>query len=215
MRPSAWTATGWLFIASAYAACAPEGGGPEAVAEPAPDSFAVAFETSQGTVEVDFFRAWSPQAVDRLHQLVQMEFWSGARFYRVNERYAQFGYSGRPGLDSVWVPAGLPDEPVRESNVRGTVSFARAGPGTRSTILFVNRTDNQDLDAIAWNGVVGFPPVGRVRSGMDAIDGLQARYGDEAMRWEDSIAGLGNAFLDTRFPGLDSILSVRLVVQSP
>lgn len=178
--------------------------------EAAPDTFRVTFTTSVGPFEVEFVRSWSPQAVDRVYELVQIGFWSGARIYRVNDRYAQFGYSGRPDLDARWLPDGILDEPAVASNVRGTVSFARGGPGTRSSILFVNRADNTDLDHLPWNGVVGFPPVGRVVRGLEVIDALHAGYGDEPMQWEDSIAALGNPFLDRMYPELDSITDVEL-----
>lgn len=180
-----------------------------------PPPFTVRFETTQGPVDVEFVPEWSPLAVERVRELTEIGYWEGARIYRVNDRYAQFGYSGRPALDSVWIAAGLPDEPTRASNTRGTVSFARGGPGTRSAILFVNRADNANLDSLPWNGVVGFPPVGRVVAGMDAIDALHAEYGDAPMQWEDSIAALGNAFLDRAYPGLDSIVSVELLEGAP
>ena len=176
----------------------------------APDTFALVFETSAGSFEVEFVREWSPVAVDRVWELGQASFWSGARIYRVNDRYAQFGYSGDPEADARWIPAGVPDEPVRASNRRGTVSFARGGPGTRSAILFFNRGDNTNLDALEWNGVLGFPPVGRVVRGMEVIDALHDGYGDAPMQWEDSIATLGNAFLDRVYPELDSIADVRV-----
>ena len=178
---------------------------------PAPDTFVVAFTTSAGPFEMTFRRSSSPIAVDRVYQLAQRGYWDGARIYRVNERYAQFGYSGDPELDSFWVPDGIPDEPVIESNVRGSVSFARGGVGTRSTILFVNRLDNTNLDEISWNGVDGFPPVGFVSSGMEVVDRLYSGYGDDPMQWEDSIAASGNPFLDRSYPELDSITDVRLV----
>lgn len=176
----------------------------------APDTFIVEFETTAGAFEIEFVRAWSPLAVDRVWELARGSFWAGARLYRVNERYAQFGYSGRPTDDAVWIPRGIPDEVVQSSNVRGSVSFARGGPGTRSAIIFVNRGDNSNLDDLPWNGVIGFPPVGRVVSGMDAIDALNDEYGDDVMQWEDSIAAAGNAFLDRRFPGLDIIEETRV-----
>ena len=158
-----------------------------------------------------FHRAWSPLAVARVYELAGMNHYAGARFYRVNPRYAQFGYTGDPATDSAWVPQGLPDEPPVASNVRGSVSFARGGPETRSVILFINRGDNTDLDDLEWNGVLGFTPVGRVDAGMDAVDRLHDVYGDQPMQWEDSIATVGNDFFDRRFPGLDSILSFRIV----
>ncbi len=179
--------------------------------EPAPDSFTVALRTSEGEVVMRLHRDWSPAGVDRVYHLAGTGFWDGARIYRVNPRYAQFGYTGRPEVDARWVGAGLPDEPPRASNERGTVSFARGGPESRSVILFVNRSDNRDLDAIEWRGVLGFPPVGRVTSGMEVVDALHGGYEDEPVLFEDSIAALGNAFLDRRFPLLDSIVGVRIV----
>jgi peptidyl-prolyl cis-trans isomerase A (cyclophilin A) len=207
LRPAAALASVCAMATVVSAAC---DAGSTADGVTVPDTFRVAFETSAGLFEVEFIRAWSPLAVDRVHRLASMGFWEGARAYRVNERYAQFGYSGQPGLDSVWVADGVPDEPPQASNVRGTVSFARGGPGTRSVILFVNRTDNSNLDDLDWNGVLGFPPVGRVVRGMDAIDALYDAYGDRPMEWEDSIAALGNVFLDRAYPELDSIGEVRL-----
>ena len=198
-----------LVCAAATVACTARDARPLAEVGTAPDTFSVVFETTAGEFEVEFIRAWSPLAVDRVHELAGMRFWEGARIYRVNERYAQFGYSGRPSVDSTWVLDGLPDEPVQASNVVGTVSFARGGPDSRSTILFVNRTENTNLDDIEWNGVTGFPPVGRVVRGMDAIGALYAGYGDGPMEWEDSIAARGNPFLDRAYPELDSITRVR------
>jgi peptidyl-prolyl cis-trans isomerase A (cyclophilin A) len=176
----------------------------------APSSFRVTFETSAGPFEIEFIRDWSPIAVDRAYALARLDYWGGSRIYRVNERYAQFGYSGRPGVDAEWVGAGIPDEPTRSSNIRGSVSFARGGPGTRSAILFINRSDNTDLDEMRWNGVYGFPPVGRVVQGLEAVDALYSGYGDTPMQWEDSIASVGNPFLDRMYPQLDSITAITV-----
>lgn len=175
-----------------------------------PETFRVSFTTNEGVIEVEFVQEWSPIAVRRVHELGRLGYWDGARIYRVNDRYAQFGYSGQPELDAEWIQAGIPDEPPASSNVRGTVSFARGGPGTRSAILFINRSDNTDLDDLQWNGVLGFPPVGRVVEGMDVVDALYSGYGDTPMQWEDSIASVGNAFLDRMYPELDSITDVSL-----
>lgn len=206
-RPNRFGAITALLLA--LVACAPDAG-PSAAA--APDTFRVQFETSAGPFEIEFVRAWSPIGVDRVYELAGDGYWDGARIYRVNERYAQFGFSGRPALDSVWIPAGIPDEPTMSSNVRGSVSFARGGPDTRSAILFVNRSDNTDLDDMHWNGVTGFPPVGRVVSGMESIDALYAGYGDAPMAYEDSISSVGNAFFDRAYPELDTISTTTMQV---
>lgn len=199
---------GALAVALLVAGCAP---GEESQSATAPDTFRVDFETSAGPFTIEFTREWSPVAVDRIWELVGEGYWEGARIYRVNERYAQFGFSGVPSLDSLWIPAGIEDEPTRSSNVRGSVSFARGGPGTRSAIIFINRDDNTDLDEMDWNGVQGFPPIGRVVSGMESVDALHASYGDAPMAYEDSISAKGNAFFARMFPSLDSITNVTLV----
>lgn len=204
----------WIVPAAAVAfwvaGCAAQPRAAE-VEESAPDSFLVAFRTSAGEFRTTFYRPWSPLGVDRVYELARTDFYAGARFYRVNDLYAQFGYSGRPAIDSAWVGDAIADEPQIESNVRGAVSFARGGPNTRSVILFINRGDNSNLDGLQWNGVVGFPPLGRVTSGMEVVDALYDGYGEEPMQWEDSIAARGNVFLDRRYPRLDSISSVEIV----
>ena len=183
------------------------------LAQPAPDSFVVSLETSAGELQMTLNRPLSPLAVDRLYYLARHSFYDGARFYRVNEQYAQFGYSGVPALDSLWEAMPIPDEPVRASNVRGSVSFARMGPRSRSFVLFVNLDDNAFLDAYAGDGVAGFPPVGRVSSGMEVADALYGGYGDAPMLLQDSITARGGDFLRSRFPRLDSIIGTRVVQQ--
>ncbi len=177
----------------------------------APDSFDVRLTTSAGEMVMRFHRSWSPLAVERVWELVEAGFYDGARFYRVNDQYVQWGFSGRPAMDSVWFDRRLPDEPVRASNVRGAVSFGRAGPASRNFVLFVNLVDNPFLDSWAGDGVVGFPPVGRVVSGLDVAEALNGAYGDAIIPMEPSILASGNAFLDERFPGLDSILAAEIV----
>jgi cyclophilin family peptidyl-prolyl cis-trans isomerase len=171
----------------------------------------VAVETSKGAFEVTMYREWSPLAVDRAYYLMDHGFYDGARFYRVNAQYAQFGFSGRPGLDSLWKPLTLPDEPVRASNVRGAVTFARAGPESRNYVLFINLRDNTFLDSWAGDGVEGFPPIGAVTSGLEVTGSLDDRFGDELMIFEDSIVAQGNTFFSRSYPQLDSIVSVEIV----
>src|SRR5690606_12177903 len=163
-----------LFLAAA--ACG-RGDAASGAADAVPDSFIVSLETSRGEIRAMFHRDWAPRGVDRVHELVALGFYDGARVYRVNEQYAQFGYSGRPALDSTWMPRRLPDEPVRASNVEGTITLARAGPESRNFVLFINLVDNAFLDTWAGDGVAGFPPVGRVISGLDVARSLNAEYG--------------------------------------
>lgn len=199
-----------LFVLVAFA-CAGDDGVPDASGTDAvPDSFDVTLHTSGGEIVMRMHRSWSPTAVDRVHELVDSGFYDGARFYRVNDQFAQFGFSGRPELDTIWMERRLPDEPVRASNVRGTVSFGRAGPESRNFVLFMNLVDNTFLDTWSGDGVTGFPPVGRVEQGLEVAESLHAAYGDAIVPMEDSILTQGNEFLERRYPGLDSIESAEV-----
>lgn len=188
---------------------------PPLLAVQAPDSFVAEVVTSEGTFEITFHRAWSPLGVDRAYTLLSQDFYAGARIYRVEPGFvAQWGFSGDPVADSLWKEHPLEDEPVVESNVRGVVSFARAGPRTRSYTLFVNLADNARLDALEAGGVRGYPPIGRITSGLAVVDGFYPAYRDPAPR-QDSIAALGNDYLRRNFPQLDSIVTTRVVRSWP
>ena len=196
--------------------CRQEGPDPS---KPAPDSFRVAFATSKGQFDVMARKAWAPIGVDRFYTLVQSKYYDDVRFFRVvNGFVAQFGMSGDPKLTDEWQRRCMADEPVQHSNSRGTVSFARGGPGTRSVQLFVNLRDNPVLDSLSG---FGFPPIGEVVAGMDVVDSLYWGYGDGAPRSgpqfgregpdQDSIAARGNAYLDAGWPKLDRIKTARVV----
>lgn len=179
----------------------------------APDSFVVEVETSEGRFYVQMTRAWSPAGVDRAYLLMRNDFYRGARFYRVLPGFvAQWGFSGDPVLDSIWREHPLPDEPTVASNVRGAVSFARAGPETRSYTLFVNLADNERLDDQMSGGVAGYPPIGRIIDGLEVVDGFYAAYTEDPPM-QDSISQLGNDYLRRRYPQLDSIVGTQVIVE--
>ena len=179
---------------------------PSDLAVRAPDSFMATFETSAGDFVVAFYRDWAPLAVDRVYHLTRYDFFAGARFFRVNPGLVQFGLSGQPALDSVWADLTIPDDPLVASNTRRTVSFAKAGPGSRNTQLFINRQDNPIYDTCCAGG---FPPVGRVVSGMEVVDSFNATHGEAPAMYQDSIMIVGNDVLDRQYPGLDTIARTR------
>lgn len=188
---------------------------PEMLGATAPDSFVVEVETSEGAFLVQMTRAWSPLGVDRAYQLMANDFYAGARFYRVLPGFvAQWGFSGDPVLDSIWREQPLADEPTVSSNVRGTVSFARAGPETRSYTMFINLADNDRLDEQMSGGVAGYPPIGRIVDGLDVVDGFYAAYTQVPPR-QDSIQALGNEYLSRAYPQLDSIIATRVIIEWP
>lgn len=178
---------------------------------PAPDSFDVLVETSEGSFEIRMHRAWSPLGVDRVYHLMSNDFYAGARIYRMVPGFvAQWGFSGDPVLDSVWRERVLDDEPVVGTNTRGVVSFARAGPRSRSFTLFVNLEDNARLDEAEVGGVVGYPPIGEVRGDVAIVDGFYSAYDMEGSV-QDSIRTLGNDYVRRAWPQLDSIVGTRVL----
>lgn len=178
----------------------------------APDAFRVRFETSQGAFVVEAHREWAPHGVDRFHGLVASGFFDDSRFFRVVAGFiAQFGIPGDPSVTAEWKTRTIVDDPVRQSNTRGTIAYAMTGPNTRSSQLYINLGDNSRLDA------QGFAPIGRVTSGMEVVDRLYAGYGEGAgggMRGgkQGKILEGGNAYLDTSFPRLDRLLRARLLL---
>ena len=170
--------------------------------EPAPDQFRVRFETSEGDFVVEAHRVWAPLGTDRFYNLVRAGFFDDSRFYRVRAGYiAQFGIPGDPEVSTVWRDRAMPDDPVRETNVRGSIAYAMTGPNTRTTQLYINLVDNTHLDA------QGFAPFGQVIEGMEVVDQLYAGYDEAAgggMRGgrQGSIFEEGNAHLDREFPKL-------------
>lgn len=205
-----------LPVALLAAACATAGGPPPltdpagpAFARTAPDRFRVHFETSEGPFVVELERALAPRGVDRLYNLVEAGFYDGARFFRVVDGFVvQFGLNGDPAVTAAWRVARIPDDPVRASNRRGTMTFATSGRDSRTTQLFINLADNPRLDAM------GFAPLGRVVEGMDVVDRLYAGYGEGAPmgRGPDQgrIVTEGNAYLEREFPELDTIVRARV-----
>jgi peptidyl-prolyl cis-trans isomerase A (cyclophilin A) len=181
-----------------------------AMNETAPDTFQVKFETTAGDFVVEARCDWAPRGVDRFYNLVREGFFGDVRFFRVIEGFmAQFGISGDPKVASGWQGSRIPDDPVGASNTRGRVSFATAGPGTRTTQLFINYGDNSRLDGM------GFSPIGEVVEGMDVVDSLHAGYGEGAPRGRGPDQGRihreGNTYLESEFPDLDWIRRAEIV----
>jgi len=171
--------------------------------EKTPDIFHAVFDTSKGQVVVEVHRDWAPVGVDHFFNLIQTGFYDGVRFFRVTHSYVQFGINGNSKTNALWSTAYLPDDPVKQSNVKGTLTFAHLGANNRTTQLFFNMKNNKDLDK------QGFAPLGKVITGMDVVESLYSAYGDMAPRGQgpdpSKIEVQGNAYLDAKFPRLDYI----------
>jgi peptidyl-prolyl cis-trans isomerase A (cyclophilin A) len=169
----------------------------------APATFKAKFTTTQGDVVVEVTRAWAPLGADRFYNLVRGGFFTGAPFFRVIAGFmAQFGVSPDPKITAAWNSQVLKDDPVKQSNKRGFITFATAGPNTRTTQLFINYGDNSRLDP------QGFAPFGEVIEGMDVVDKFYSGYGEVD---SGSVQSLGKAYVDKSLPKLDSIKSAVIV----
>jgi len=183
---------------------------PAELSEKAPGKFTVLFKTSKGDFHVEVERENSPLAVDRFYYLVKHNYYNYNRFFRVLPNFVvQWGMRGVPAIDEIWGNKGIQDEPVKLSNTKGTIAFARGGPNTRSNQLFINLGDNKRLDESDFNNVKGFPAFGNVVKGMEVVESINAEYKQEPN--QDSIRIIGNGYLQNNFPNLDYIISTKIL----
>jgi peptidyl-prolyl cis-trans isomerase A (cyclophilin A) len=177
---------------------------PASMNDKAPSVYKAKFDTSKGTFVIEVHRDWAPNGADRFYNLVKNGFFNDVRFFRAIDGFmVQFGINGDPKVSAPWRAAQIKDDAVKQSNQPGYVSFATAGPNTRTTQVFINFGDNSNLDAD------GFAPFGKVVSGMNVVDSLFSGYGDTAPRGRGPdprrVHMEGNAYLVQDFPKLDYI----------
>jgi peptidyl-prolyl cis-trans isomerase A (cyclophilin A) len=177
---------------------------PAGLNEQAPATYKVRFDTSKGSFVVEVHRDWAPHGADRFYNLVKNGFYDNARFFRVISGFmVQFGINGDPQVSAKWRHANIQDDPVRASNHAGYITFATAGPNTRTTQVFINHADNRALDG------QGFAPFGQVTSGMSVVKALYSGYGEGAPQGagpeQGRIQSEGNKYLISAFPKLDYI----------
>ncbi len=176
----------------------------------APDTYRVGFRTSAGDFVVEVHREWAPAGADRFYNLVSNNYYDGTRFFRVLQDFiAQWGIHGDPEISAAWSGATIPDDPVVQGNVRGTITYAMGGPNSRTTQVFLNFKDNAYLDSS------GFSAFGEVVEGMDVVDSLYKGYGEGAPQgngpeqWK--IQEEGNAYLERDFPEMDYVIEARII----
>ncbi len=172
----------------------------------APELFNVRMETSRGVIVIEVHRDWSPHGADRFYNLVCAGYYDDARFFRViKDRWAQFGINGDPKISNVWRSQNIPDDPRRESNLRGTIAYAFAIPDGRTTQVFINLRDNS-----ATHDSLSFVPFGKIVEGMSVADSLDTEYGETSgggirAGKQDPLFQKGNDYLKSNFPNLDYI----------
>jgi peptidyl-prolyl cis-trans isomerase A (cyclophilin A) len=173
----------------------------------APAVFQAQFSSNKGDFVIEVHRDWAPNAADRFYNLVKSGFYDDVRFYRAIDGFmVQFGISGDPAVSAKWQDARIQDDPVKQSNKPGYVTFAQtSAPNSRTTQVFINYVDNSRLDATR------FAPFGRVTKGMDVINSIYKGYGEAPSGGQALIQQQGNAYLDSKFPKLDSVTYAVIV----
>jgi len=166
-------------------------------------SYTVKFETTAGDFVVLVHRDWAPLGAGRFYELVKSGFYDDCRFFRVVRGFmVQFGINGSPSTQEGWERS-LKDDPAKESNRRGYMTFATSGPDSRTTQVFINFVDNAFLDS------QGFSPFAEVIEGMDNVDKINAEYGESPEQGQ--INSSGNTYLNAQFPKLDYIRKATVI----
>jgi peptidyl-prolyl cis-trans isomerase A (cyclophilin A) len=183
---------------------------PAKLTDKAPETFKAQFDTTKGKFTIEVTRSLSPNGADRFYNLVRSGYFKDVAFFRVVPGFmCQFGIHGDPNVSAKWRAAAIADDPVKGSNTRGTITFATAGPNTRTTQLFINFGNNINLDGM------GFSSFGKVTEGMDVVDKINGEYGDGPPYGsgpnQGRVQGEGNAYLKKDFPNLDYIKSATIV----
>jgi len=222
MSAGAWIALGLLILAPAFTGFADEAKeeksaknpallDPSLAKERAPDLFKVKVATTAGDLVIEVHRDWAPRGADRFYNLVNIGYFENTAFYRVISGFmAQVGMHGDPAVSAVWLNARIQDDPVKESNTRGKVTFAMGGqPNTRSAQFFISYGNNSYLDKS------GFAPFGEVVEGFDSVKALYSGYGEGAPQGngpsQTRLYRSGNAYLKVGFPKLDYIVTAIIV----
>lgn len=180
---------------------------PESFKLSAPPEYKVKFTTLKDqSFVIDVHKDWAPLGADRFYNLVKSGFFVGVRFYRVVSGFVvQFGVNPDPKVTAAWSGAPIKDEPQKQSNTKGRLTFAKGGPDSRTTQLFINYGDNSRLDTM------GFAPIGEVTEGMDIVEGLFSAYGEMPPRGagpdQMRLMQEGEKYLKESFPNLDTIKS--------
>lgn len=177
---------------------------PASLKEKAPETYKAKFVTTKGPFIVEVKRAWSPNGADRFYNLVKSGYFEKVKFFRVVPGFVvQFGIHPDPAISAKWRDANIQDDKVTQSNKKGFLTFATAGPNTRTTQLFISLADNERLDGM------GFSAFGHVITGMDVVEKLYNGYGEQPD--QRAIQEQGNTYLDKEWPKLDSIIKATII----
>lgn len=177
---------------------------PDSLNAAPPATYGVRLETTKGDILLRVHTAWAPNGAKRFYNLVRNGYYDNNYFFRNLDFMVQFGLSSDPKINKAWSDSQIPDDTVATSNLRGTVSFASlSGPNTRSTQVFINKTDNARLDPLH------FQPFAEVVQGMDVVDMLYSGYGERPV--QQLLESQGEPYINRYFPRMDKIIKAEIV----
>ncbi len=166
----------------------------------------IAFKTDEGDITMEIYPQAAPNAAKRFIELCETGFYDNTPIFRIVRGFvAQFGINWRPEHKK-WQHNNFNDDPSLFMLTPGTLAFAKAGPNTNSTQVFINYGDNSQLK---YQG--NFTTFGRITEGFE-ITKQFAAVGDPSMGldqgrlWND-----GGRYLESLPKKPAMILSARVV----
>lgn len=168
----------------------------------------VRLATTAGDVVIEVYPAAAPNAARRFVELVSAGFYDDTPVSRVVPGFvAQFGVNWRDPHRE-WKDRSFRDDPTLFALERGTLAFAKAGPDTNSTQVFINYRENNRLADPQFN----FTVFGKVVSGMEIVDAF-VQVGDpsggldQGRLWAD-----GGTYLES-LPVKPTMITAATVVE--
>ena len=132
----------------------------------------VLLKTNKGDIIVELYNDM-PITAGNFKRLVQRGVYDGTSFHRVIDGFVvQGGDPTGTGYGDPSIPS-IPDEFTdHNTNDRGTIAMANAGPNTGSSQFFINLVNNNRLDP-------KHPVFGKVTEGIQVVDNIAKVDTDE------------------------------------
>ena len=165
------------------------------------------FETTKGDFIVEVNPEWAPNGAAHVQELVEKKFYDGCGFFRnIPGFMVQFGMNGDPKVHAQWGEKNITDDPVKQSNKRGFVTYAQTGSPEQPLHAAVHQLRRQLRTRRAGDS----PPSETIVEGMSVVDSLH-KTGENPGETQGMIQQHGNEYLKKRYPELDYINTARIV----
>lgn len=147
----------------------------------------IVIETGRGDIEIELYPKQAPQTVAAFLKYIDSGYFDKAVFYRVltddnqpsNAPKSELIQGGiwKTNYKLVHALPGIPHESTKQTGILhkdGTISLARAEPGTANTEFFICVGDQPGFDYGGANNAdgLGYAAFGKVIKGMDAVKSI-------------------------------------------